>query len=210
MSLVPIKTVHGEGKAWDILSGLPPEDVCRKAGVSHDSATNSYRVRSFGMDFCVSLKDRDIRSSSPASGLLLEKLRDFSRLSILWYLVTAKDIPPTGRLKKPIDIKGGQRFSAGTHLLPLSELAETFGNDREAFLERGRKLGGEVLTFGDASIRLFPLPRVPITVILWLEDREFPARADLLFDSTADFQIESSDIVWSVAMMSAMAMLLEG
>jgi hypothetical protein len=31
----------------------------------------------------------------------------------------------------------------------------------------------------------------------------------LLFDSTVDYQIPLSDIVWSVAMMSALAMLEE-
>ncbi|MCK4911730.1 MAG: hypothetical protein KAR83_08800 [Thermodesulfovibrionales bacterium] len=48
-----------------------------------------------------------------------------------------------------------------------------------------------------------------MTLVLWLEDDEedFPPRVDLFFDSTIDFQISLSDIVWAVAIMSALVML---
>ncbi len=75
------------------------------------------------------------------------------------------------------------------------------------FIERGLRFGAEIVQYGDAAVRLFPLPRVPVTIILWLEDEEFPARANLLFDSTVDYQISLSDIVWSIAMMSTLVMI---
>jgi hypothetical protein len=59
---------------------------------------------------------------------------------------------------------------------------------------------------GDASIKLFPLPRIPVVLTLWLEDEEFPAGADLFFDSTCDLQLPT-DIIWSIAMMSILIML---
>ncbi|KKL72664.1 hypothetical protein LCGC14_2082640, partial [marine sediment metagenome] len=74
----------------------------------------------------------------------------------------------------------------------------------------GEEYGAEaVVGYGDASIRLYPLPRVPVTLVLWLEDEEedFPPRVDLFFDSTIDFQISLSDIVWAVAIMTALVML---
>ncbi|HET7319139.1 MAG TPA: DUF3786 domain-containing protein, partial [Nitrospirota bacterium] len=97
-------------------------------------------------------------------------------------------------------------FFAGTHILPLDRVQERYGRDKLGFLERGMKLGAEIAGFGDAGIRLYPLPRVPVTMILWLEDDEFPSRATLFFDSTVDFQISLSDIVWSIAMMTTLAM----
>jgi hypothetical protein len=54
MELVPIKTVHGEGKAWDTLESLSPHEVCESAGVSYEPASEAYRVRAFGTDFLVS------------------------------------------------------------------------------------------------------------------------------------------------------------
>jgi hypothetical protein len=58
-------------------------------------------------------------------------------------------------------------------------------------------------------VELYPLPRVPVTLILWFGDEEFPARADLLFDSSVELQAPL-DIAWSAAMLSALVMLLPG
>ncbi len=196
----------GEDKAWEILSTLKPEEVCRAASVSYDAASENYIVTAFGMEFSVSAKNRSITSAAPGSGVLLQKLGYFFRLSILWYLVSAKDIACTRRLAKLQDIRGGDIFTKGSHVLPLERLAEKYGKDKEGFIKTGMSLGGEPVDLGDAALRLFPLPRVPIVLSLWLEDEEFPARADLLFDSTCDLQLPT-DIIWSVAMVCALVML---
>jgi hypothetical protein len=204
--LVPIKTVWGEAKAWDALAALRPRDVCFGAGVSYAEASRSYTILSFDSEFIVTLETRSITSTDPRAELFLDRYKDFFRLSVLWYLTSAKNIPATGRLIRPIDVKGGQRFSSGTHVLPLDQVEERFSRDKNAFIERGVKFGAEIVTAGNAAIRLYPLPRVPVTVILWLQDEEYPARATLFFDSTVDFQLHLSDIVWSVAMLSTLVM----
>lgn len=204
--LVPIKTVWGEAKAWDSLAALQPQAVCLGAGVTFDDAARTYRIRSFGSEFLVAPETRTITAADQGGGLFLDRYKDFFRLSVLWYLTSAKNIPPTNRLIRPIDVKGGQRFFSGTHLLPLDLIEQRFGRDKAAFIERGLKFGGELFRAGDAGIRLYPLPRVPVTIILWLQDDEYPSRATLFFDSTVDFQLSLSDIVWSVAMLATLVM----
>ncbi|MGD0885486.1 MAG: DUF3786 domain-containing protein [Thermodesulfovibrionales bacterium] len=207
MEVVPIKIVQGEEKAWKTLSQLACEDVCRRASATHDHETGIYRIKSFGVDFSLSPQDKKLFTDAPEGDLFLGRLKDFFRLSLFWYLASSKEIPFTGRLIKPIDVKGGQRFFTGTHVLPLSQIAEKYAHDKEGFLKKGRGFGAEVLHYGDASLRIFPLPRVPVTFILWLEDEEFPPRADLLFDSSCELQISLSDIPWSIAMMASLVML---
>ena len=204
--LVPIKTAGGEEKAWETLAGLRPRDVCSGSGAVYDETAGCYTIRSFGIDFIISSGSRTITSSDKRSGLFLERYKDFFRLALLWYLTSAKDIPASGRLIRPLDVKGGQRFFSGTHLLPLDLIEKRFGRDKMAFIERGLSFGAEITAYGDAAVRLYPLPRVPVTIILWLEDEEYPSRATLFFDSTVDFQLSLSDIVWSVAMMATLIM----
>lgn len=204
--LVPLKTVWGEEKAWKTLTGLRPQDVCSGAGAAYDEPSRSYRIVSFGIDFTVSYDNRTITSNHPRSALFLERYKDFFRLAVLWYMTSAKDINATGRLIRPLDVKGGQRFFSGTHVLPLDRVEERFGRDKMGFIERGLAFGAEIARAGDAALRLYPLPRVPVTIILWLQDEEYPARATLFFDSTVDFQISLSDIVWSVAMITTLVM----
>ena len=196
----------GEDKAWEILSTLKPMDVCKAASVAYDAVSTNYQVTSFGMNFIVSMRDKKISSTAPGSDVLLGKLGYFFQLSVLWYLVSAKDIACTNKPVKLEHIRGGDIFTRGSHVLPLDSVANKYGKNREGFIEKGRNLGGEIMTYGDASLRLLPLPRIPVTLTLWFVNDEFPARLDLMFDSTCDIQL-STDVIWAIAMMSVLIML---
>jgi hypothetical protein len=198
-------TAAGEQKAWDLLASLRPEDVIRTARVTFDAASAGYTIRSFGMDFSVSQKERTITSHVPEGSILLEQPGGFFQYSVLWYLVNVKEVNASGRLVKLHNIRGGDIFSKGSHVMPLESITQAYGNDKAGFLARGLALGGEVLTIADASLRLYPLPRLPVTMTLWLADDEFPARADLLLDSTGELQAPT-DIIWFMATMSVLIM----
>jgi len=196
----------GEEKAWEILRGLDPPGVCRNAQIAFDNASGLYLLRSFGMDISIDPHNKRIQCDADEGPLLLDKLGYFSRLSILWYLTGAKEIPLSGRLVQPENLKGGQIFFRGTHILPLDKLASRYGKDTEGFIKRAERLGGRRLAHGDTSIELFPFPRMPVALILWGEDEEFPARADLLFDSTCQLHL-ALDVLWSTAMKSILIMM---
>ena len=202
----PLNTQTGESKAWEVLEDIDPENVCNRAKVTYDSSSNTYTLNSFGQDVIVSMTGKSIYSDSQVSDLLLNKLGVYSRLSILWYLVNAKNIALTHKLVRPEDLKGGNIYSKGTHVLPLDRITDKYGSDTEGFLKRGMEIGSEVLDFGDASLRLFPLPRVPVTIIIWKGDEEFSPRSDLLLDATCELHLPV-DIIWCTAMMSVLVML---
>jgi hypothetical protein len=209
MEIVPIKIIHGEAKSWDIVHAMDPVDICERAGVGYSKEKSSYIVRSFGVDFEINIGKKEINCPVPDGCLFLDKLKDFFRLSILWFLKSAKNIPTTGKLVRPVDVKGGHRFSQGTHVLPTELIAKRFAKDPEGFIIQGLAFGAEVVNdgYGDAAVRLYPVSRVPVTLVLWVEDEEFPPRVDILFDSTCELQIDLSDIVWAMAMMAALVML---
>lgn len=123
----------GEDKAWEILALLKPKDVCKAAAVTYDASAATYTISSFGMDFAVSVKDRTITSVAPGSEVLFKRLSYFFRLSVLWYLVNAKDIALTGRPVKLEYLKGGDFFTRGSHVLPLDAIASKYGDNKEGF-----------------------------------------------------------------------------
>jgi hypothetical protein len=55
-------------------------------------------------------------------------------------------------------------------------------------------------------MRLFPFPRVPVTLILWGADEEFSARAGMFFDVTCEQHLPM-DVIWSTAMTSVLILL---
>jgi hypothetical protein len=200
------KISSGEEKLWEKLLTLDPADVCKRVNVLYDRDNACYQLKSFGFDFSVSRKDREIKNVTEEDEILTKRLAYFFYPSALSCLVNAKEIALSGRLIKPENIRGGEFFFQGSHMLPLRQLAEKYENDKEGFITRGKELSGRLLEYGDASFELLPLPRIPVTLILWLSDEEFPARMDILFDSTCEIQVPL-DIIWSIAMMSILVFL---
>ena len=192
----------GEEQAWERLAELEPQDVCSRALVDFDPASSIYTLKCFDQDIHISLQDKEITGHSAVGAFLVDDMRLVSRLSMLWYLISAKDVPLSGQLEKPGGMPGGEIYSAGSHKIPLDKIAEEFGDASERFLDRGEKLGGRPLEYGDFSIQLFPYPRVPVVIAVWAGDEEFPPECTLLLDSTCTTQLPT-DVMWATAMMTA-------
>lgn len=194
----------GIDKAWQLLSEMNPSDVCFNAGAEYDPARQAYVLKCLGQDFIISPADRTVAPAAAEGDVLVTRLGYFFLHSVLWYLVGAKNAALSGRHIRPSDVKGGHHFFKGTHALPLDAIASKYSSDKEGFLIKCASLGGQPQTFGDASCVLYPMPKIPVTLILWTLDEEFPARVDLLFDSTCELHAPL-DIIWSIAMMTALS-----
>jgi len=197
--------MQAEERAWELLAELDPRDVCARALPVFDPSAGAYVVSVFGMPVAVAPGQRTISGSCPDGDLILKKMAYFSRLSILHYLIGAQALPPAGQLVRPADLKSGVLYSAGSHVLPLDALAARYARDAEGFLAQGIRFGGERRAYGDAAAELRPFPRLPVTLVLWREDDEFAARADLLFDATCERHVPP-DILWSIALLSVEVM----
>ena len=196
----------GEEKAWEILTELDPAVVCRNASVLYDAKQKKYTVKCLCSEFSILMDTKQIKSNDPTGEFLIKKHGYFFIHSCLWYLIHAKDIPCTGKLVRPGDIRGGNIFFRGSHLLPLENLAIKYGEDKEAFIKRSGELCAEIVPYGDIAVQLFPMPKIPVILILWFRDAEFPARADLLFDSSCELHLPL-DILWSLAMLGVLVLL---
>ena len=198
--------ITGEDKAWEAIAALEPADVCLRTGAGYDSDAGIYRLPAFGTWFAVDPWKRQISNLEPAGEVFLKRLRYFFVLSALWYMVKAADIRPSGSLVKPSGMTGGDIFFRGSHVLPLDAVAARYGKDRQGFREKAGSFRARKVPYGDAAAEFFPFPKIPVTVILWLADEEWDARADLLFDSTALSHLPI-DVLWSVAMMTLLMLL---
>ncbi len=195
--------------AWDALLTLEPAAVCKNALATFDPQTSTFSIRSFGYEFRADTSNRTLTCEDDGGDIFLGKFIEFLKLGLLMYLSSAKDIQASGKLVKPSDVKGGHIYVHGTHKLPLNDLAKVYKSDIKGFLHKGQSFGAEPLEgIGDAAIRLYPLPRIPVTMVLRVEDPEegFPPEVRLFFDSTLDFQV-APDVGWSLAITSCLAML---
>ncbi len=98
-------------------------------------------------------------------------------------------MPPADKLVKPEQLEAGQFFFRGHHVLPTHELTEAFGACPERLCTAGASFRGIRKPYGDASVEIYVLPRIPITFVVWGGDEEFEARASILFDETVSHQL---------------------
>lgn len=199
----------GEQEAWNILEDLDPRDVAAGAPAFYNAREAAYSLTCCGQDVTVCLRDKRIHSGSDLGALFIDDLGHYSRLSILRYLIHAKDLPLSGRLVRPADLPGGDIFLRGSHILPLDRAAAHFSHHPREFLRVGKSLGGVPEHYGDLAVRLFPFPRAPVLLILWLADEEFPPTASLLLNSSCGSYLPP-DIIWSICMLAVEMMLLAG
>lgn len=87
-------------------------------------------------------------------------------------------------------------FQKGT----LDVLAKTFAGHADALEEALLALGGKKLAVGDVGYEISAFSEIPMRVIFWDQDEEFPAQANMLFDksSTEFIHVESIVTIASV------------
>jgi hypothetical protein len=194
---------------WEQLDKLDGTKTAQRAKCQYLSSPERYIVTLLNAEYVVNPSDRNIfsvQSGSPQSavpgtpyeghrrkaspsGLTVEPAEFLEQLCILAYLINAQDLPLADKLVGAKTLPGGQFFFRGLHSLPTEKLKNVFGNCPEVLHRVSAQFDAERCEFGDASIRLYVLPRLPLTIVIWRRCEEFDARASILFDQTAASQL---------------------
>jgi hypothetical protein len=186
---------------WEQLNKLDGTKTAQRAKCQYLTNPVRYIVTLLNAEYVVNLSDRNIfsvQSGSPQSAVLgtpygghltVEPAEFLEQLCILAYLINAQDLPLADKLVGAETLPGGQFFFRGLHSLPTKKLEQAFGNRPEVLHRISARFDAERCEFGDASIRLYVLPRLPLTIVIWRRCEEFDARASILFEKTAASQL---------------------
>jgi hypothetical protein len=114
-----------------------------------------------------------------------QALPAFNTALLLYYFVTADGSPLTGKWISFTELPDGRFYTQAFQGYSGNELTRSFHNNLDAFKTTAELLGGRPLSLGDASYVFQALPRIPILVVSWLGDEEFPSSFKILFDASA-------------------------
>ena len=172
---------------WERLAGFHREETANRAKCKYLAAADSFAISLLNTEYVVDPVRRTIRVAAESRE---DREAGYSQqLCLLAYLVNARDSPPADRLVSVERLDTGGFFFRGSHRLPVEKLANAFGPDPQLLHKVGRRLDAVPRAFGDASIELSVLPRIPVTLVIWAANDEFPARASMLFDQNATVQL---------------------
>jgi hypothetical protein len=131
------------------------------------------------------------------------------RVLILHHLLSSKGTPIANKLIAFKELPGGDSYSRTFSKRAIEPLVEHFGEQPQVLIDIASKLGAHTVAYGDVAVTVNAFNRVPITIVLWQGDEEFPAQGDILFDaaisdylSTYDVAVLCESIIWKLVKFS--------
>ena len=118
-----------------------------------------------------------------------------TKVLLLHYLMWAKGTPLSGQMITFKELPEGIIYSPTFAKRTLNPLTKNFGKAPHRLVEVAGKLRGQKVAFGDVSVTIGAFPRVPITLVLWQGDSEFPPSASIMFDATVTDYLPTEDII---------------
>lgn len=179
---------------FQALAAKDPAEVCRRTGCTYDQRSRSYSLKFWGEEYTVS---PDRCSVDKAAGGE-KSLHEYFFLFIVHYLLSSGSNEIKNEWISEKDIPGGTTFFRGPHEIPAHRISSRFGNDLEAFKTACERLNGTPIDMADAAFRFDITNRIPVAVLYWTGDDEFPAEAKVLYDRTIMDHL-ASDIVYALA-----------
>ena len=179
-------------KAQQDLARRAPHLVAARASVVYrrlTDETGEFDVPFWGQQFVVAFPDGTVtRGGSGESPPIAEQILT------LHYLVTADGVPMANHWVAFRELPGGMGYAPAFQGRANKRLQQAFGHDAEGFHRATRALGGESLSFGDASYLFRIFPKLWLAVVLYLADEEFGASVNVLFDGAASHYLPTEDV----------------
>jgi hypothetical protein len=182
---------------WSQLAERNPEQVARRSGATVQ-ADGSYQLQVLDNMYQI---DCTAQTIIPVCDENKNEPDSHLNIAIINYLINAKEVDPIGEWVSPRSFPGGIEFFSGPHSMPVDRLITQFGADLDGFITACEELGGMPVDYADAGYSFLFFPRLPVAVLLWKADDEFPARASILVDWTADQHLALDSILGVMIVM---------
>jgi len=176
------------------LSERDPKDVCRRASCKYDDMNQLYKLSVWGDEYRIFPNQLKIN----CMGNNTQGIHDYFYLFIIHYLLKSKEIEISKEWISEKDIPGGTTFFRGPHEIPTDLISTRFNNNINEFKKRCEQLHGIPLNMADAAYSFNITPRIPVAVLYWRGDDEFPADSKILYDRTIAEHL-ASDIIYALA-----------
>lgn len=127
-----------------------------------------------------------------------ERKLDYQTVLSIYHLFHFSTEKPlnSGRFVPFRDVKRCAPFDPAFKKMVLTPFAKTFDGKKELLIQAGEKLGYRRLKQSDAGFEAMAFDCMPVQILFWDGDDEFPAQANILFDENiTDFTHEETVVV---------------
>ena len=129
---------------------------------------------------------------------------------ILHYYNMASGEPLAHELIAFEQVPEGRVYRSNFEKRAAVPLLKRFGRDPEEVRAAAELLGGRIVEHGDFAVSVPLFPRVPVILVFWRADEEFPPRLSILFDRTVAGYLPTEDVILGAQQLSYRLIKLAG
>jgi len=167
------------------------EQQCLKSGAQYQviDSQKVILVEYLNQSYQVTVPDVEVLLKDSEESV---PLRD--KILILHYLTQARGTPLSNKIITYKELPEGANYFRTFSKRAIKPLVDHFGREPGQLVNTAKKLGGRRVDYGDVAVTIDAFSRVPVTLVLWRGDEEFPAEGSILFDSTISDYLSTEDI----------------
>jgi hypothetical protein len=159
------------------LAKLDPEDLAHRAGLTRERS--GFKLVLLDQAYSIDWPKLVVRA--PDGQRCPEELV----ILLLDYLEKADGSAPSGRWVGFQELPDGAFYRYAFQGYSGDQLVRDLAGDVSSFRRAAERLAADPLPMGDAGYVFRALPNVPLAVVWWAGDEEFPPTATVLFDEVA-------------------------
>jgi len=172
------------------------ESILQRTGIEA-GAVSQFRVAFLNRVYCIGFPELEFEDEAePEKEVPIQE-----QILILHYMSASAPPPLTGNWVSYREIPGASFYYSAFVKRAVEPLKNTFGQNVEGLLTAGKLLGGRKIDAGDVGYEFRLLPNIPVRLILWAGDDEFPAAANIVFDENISGILSPEDIAWLAGMV---------
>jgi len=182
--------------AIEELSRIPFEGILTRSGFK-SPAENSFQISFLDRLYLVSYPQFNFSDQ-----IEIDKEIPIQEQVLILHYMLAPAMPSPANLWIAYREIPGAAFYFGAFVKRAVEpLKKFFGDNLSGFTRAAQKLQAQEIDNGDAGFEFRVLPAVPLQLILWAPDDEFPAEANILFDKNIGRILSPEDVAWLAGMV---------
>ncbi len=195
--------IAARNRAAEALAAETIEAIAKRSGFDRIDDV-SMRVPFLNRTYRVSYPDFVFTDMDSDAAVPLQE-----QVLILHYLIGNSPEWLKGQWVAYREIQGAQFYYSAFIKRSVDPLKKIFGQSVQPLTAAAQNLNGRPIDAGDAGFEFLVFPKVPVQVIVYQGDDEFPAEASILFDRSIGEILSPEDIAWMSGMLVYRLMALK-
>ena len=165
------------------------KEQCRKSGARFTPDDKSAAVNFLNRTYRIDTTNGEVYFVNSTEEV---PLRD--KILILHYFTKATGKPLSGKIITYKELHDGINYYPTFFKRAIDPVLNNFKDEPQKLIEVASVMGGTKTDYGDTAVTINAFPYVPLTIVLWRGDNEFPPDGNIMFDSTIQEYLPTEDI----------------